>query len=216
MKTYPTLFYGIIVDHMSCLVHGLHGDRCLFQGWDISTLGNTLSGCVTQDPSVGPSEACAIIHPTHPVHLVVCTTEAYCCACRLVHKWINEGLRSPQANPKSVTSKCMGCVNVSWKLLAAVAVMQLYIQGWWCWVCVWKLSYTRVFTKKKLLGFVTQFCSPSNMFVCSIDTRVHAQSSLSIFTTLSTVARKRERACINSTSSDWESLRTEVCPHHII
>ena len=31
-----------------------------------------LSGCVTQDPRVGPSEAWAI-YPTHPVHLGVCT-----------------------------------------------------------------------------------------------------------------------------------------------
>ena len=58
------LFYGIIVKqsdlevqnlvHLSCLVHGLHGIWCLFQGWDIGTLGNTLSECVTQDPRVGP------------------------------------------------------------------------------------------------------------------------------------------------------------------
>ena len=62
--------------HVSCLiVHGLHGVWCLFQGWDIGTLGNTLSQCVTQDPKVGPSEACAI-HPTHPVRLVACTNEA--------------------------------------------------------------------------------------------------------------------------------------------
>ena len=47
---------------------------CLFQGWDVGTLGNTLSGCVTQDPKVGPLEACAI-HPTHPVNLVVCKSE---------------------------------------------------------------------------------------------------------------------------------------------
>ena len=49
---------------------------CLFQGWDVGTLANTLSGCVTQDPRVGPSEACAI-HPTRPVCLVVCMSEAY-------------------------------------------------------------------------------------------------------------------------------------------
>ena len=35
--------------HVSCLVHGLHGVWCLFQGWDVGTLGNTLGGCVTQD-----------------------------------------------------------------------------------------------------------------------------------------------------------------------
>ena len=47
---------GIIV---SCLVHGLHdlhGVWCVFQGWDVGTLGNTLSGCITQYPRVGPSE----------------------------------------------------------------------------------------------------------------------------------------------------------------
>ena len=60
--------------NISCLVHGLHGVWCSFQGWDVGTLGNTFSGCVTQDPRVGPSEAFAI-HPTHPVHLVVCTSE---------------------------------------------------------------------------------------------------------------------------------------------
>ena len=36
----------------------------LFQGWDVGTLGNTLSGCVTQDPRVDASEASAI-HTTH-------------------------------------------------------------------------------------------------------------------------------------------------------
>ena len=77
------LFYGTIVEqsvngitfgfmHISCLVHGLHGVWCLFQGWDVGTLGWFLSGCVTQDPRVGPSEACAI-YPTHPVRLGVCT-----------------------------------------------------------------------------------------------------------------------------------------------
>ena len=60
--------------HVSSLVHGLHGVWCLFQGWDVGTLGNTLSGCVTQDPRVGPSEACAIL-PTQPVCLVACTSE---------------------------------------------------------------------------------------------------------------------------------------------
>ena len=52
--------------HISCLVHCLHGVCCLFHGWDVGTLGNTLSGCVTQDPRVGASEASAI-HSTHPV-----------------------------------------------------------------------------------------------------------------------------------------------------
>ena len=60
---------------VSCLVDGLHGVWCSFKGWDIGTLGNTLSGCVTQDSRVGPSEACAI-HPTHLVRMVVCTSEA--------------------------------------------------------------------------------------------------------------------------------------------
>ena len=32
---------------MVCIVSGV-----LFQGWDSGTLGNTLSGCVTQDPRV--------------------------------------------------------------------------------------------------------------------------------------------------------------------
>ena len=63
---------------MVCMASGV-----LFQGWDVDTLGNTLSGCVTQDPRVGPSEACAI-HPTHPVCLVACTSEPNCCACTLV------------------------------------------------------------------------------------------------------------------------------------
>ena len=48
-----------IVEWVSCLVHGLHdlhGVRCVFQGWDAGTLGNTLSGCITQYPRVGPSE----------------------------------------------------------------------------------------------------------------------------------------------------------------
>ena len=36
---------------MVCMVPGV----CFMQGWDVGTLGNTLSGCVTQDPSVGPS-----------------------------------------------------------------------------------------------------------------------------------------------------------------
>ena len=38
----------------------LDGVWCSFQGWDVGTLGNTFSGCVTQDPRVGHSEACAI------------------------------------------------------------------------------------------------------------------------------------------------------------
>ena len=88
MKTYPALFYGTTVEqralrckwyhvwfHVSYIVHSLYGVWCLFQGWVVGTLGNTLSGCVTQDPMVGPSEACAI-HLTHPVHLVVYMSES--------------------------------------------------------------------------------------------------------------------------------------------
>ena len=45
--------HGIIVECMSCLVHGLHGVWCVFQGWDVGTLGNTLSWCITQYPMVG-------------------------------------------------------------------------------------------------------------------------------------------------------------------
>ena len=60
---------------------------CSFQGWDVCTLSNTLSGCVTQDPRVGSSEACTL--PVHvvglyslveactlPVHVVACMSEA--------------------------------------------------------------------------------------------------------------------------------------------
>ena len=79
------LFYGIIVEksalrcrwyhiwfHVSYIVHDL---LVLFQGWDVGTLGNTISGCVTQDPRVGPSlEACAI-HPIYLVCFVACTSE---------------------------------------------------------------------------------------------------------------------------------------------
>ena len=60
--------------HISCLVHDLDGVWCLFQERDIHTMGNTLSGFVTQDPRVGPSEASAI-HPTHPFCLIACTSE---------------------------------------------------------------------------------------------------------------------------------------------
>ena len=101
----------LLLLHMSCLVHGLHSVWCLFQGWVVGTLGNILSGFVTQDPRVSSSEACAI-QPAHPVRLVACTSEANCCAYRLVHKWINKGLRSLWTNPKSITSKCMGCIKL--------------------------------------------------------------------------------------------------------
>ena len=66
-------------------MHGLHGVWCSFQGWDVGTLGNTVSEFVTQD-----SKQASTIHPTHPVRLVVCMSEPQCCACRLVHKWINK------------------------------------------------------------------------------------------------------------------------------
>ena len=48
-----------LVACMVCVVSGV-----LFQEWDVGTLGNTLSGCVTQYPRVDASEASAI-HPTH-------------------------------------------------------------------------------------------------------------------------------------------------------
>ena len=71
------------------------------QGWDVGTLGNTLSGCITQDPreGPGPSQACAI-HPTHPVRLVACISEAYCCARRLVHKIDKWRAEKPVGQPK--------------------------------------------------------------------------------------------------------------------
>ena len=47
----------------------------LFQGWDNGTLGNTLSGCVTQDSRVGASEASAI----HPTHTNVCVWNVDTC-----------------------------------------------------------------------------------------------------------------------------------------
>ena len=63
---------------MVCMVSGVHfrgdGACCIYwcwvgKGWEVSTLicilGETLSGCVTHDPRVVPSEPCAI-HPTHP------------------------------------------------------------------------------------------------------------------------------------------------------
>ena len=63
--------------HVSCLVHGLHGVWCSFQSWDVgtlgSTLGSTLSGCVTQDPKVSPSEACAIISTQLTMFICLCS-----------------------------------------------------------------------------------------------------------------------------------------------
>ena len=60
----------------------------LFQGWDIGTLGNTLSGRVTQDPRVDTSEASAI----NPTHTNVCVERGHTCAYiqltfRLHHVW---------------------------------------------------------------------------------------------------------------------------------
>ena len=56
-KRHPRCFmHGIIVERVSCLVHGLHGLHgvwCVFQGWDVGTHGNTLSGYITQYPMVG-------------------------------------------------------------------------------------------------------------------------------------------------------------------
>ena len=57
---------------MVCMVSGV-----LFQGWDNGTLGNTLSGCVTQDPRVDASEASAIL----PTHINVCVCGAWTHVC---------------------------------------------------------------------------------------------------------------------------------------
>ena len=63
-------FMGIIVERsgpemsrlVSCILLSAWFAWCLglFQGWDVGTLGNTFSRCVTQDSRLGPSEACAI------------------------------------------------------------------------------------------------------------------------------------------------------------
>jgi len=66
--------HGIIVELVSCLVHGLHdlhGVWCVFQGWDIGTLSNTLSGCITQYPRVGPSEL-GLCYPPYSPCLLGC------------------------------------------------------------------------------------------------------------------------------------------------
>ena len=55
---------------MVCMVSGV-----LFQGWDVGTLGNTLSRCVTQDPV--PQEA-STIHPTHTNVCVWMWTHVVC------------------------------------------------------------------------------------------------------------------------------------------
>ena len=70
-----------------------------------------------------------------------------------MNKW---GLRSLWANLKSITSKHMSWINVSWRLLAPVAVMQFH----WRYVMLamlWKFSYARVLhknKKKELTGFL--------------------------------------------------------------
>ena len=55
---------------MVCMVSGV-----LFQGWHVGTLGDTLSGCVTQDPV--PQEASGI-HPTHTNVCVWMWTHVVC------------------------------------------------------------------------------------------------------------------------------------------
>ena len=77
MVSLVLLVHGFMVSGV-CFREAHTGYVCWFwvgKKWDIGTLGNTLSGCVTQDPRVGPSESCAI-HPTHSVHMVACKTEA--------------------------------------------------------------------------------------------------------------------------------------------
>ena len=61
--------HGIIVERVFCLVHGLYGVWCVIQGWDVGTLGNTLSGCITQYPRVGPSELGLCYLPYSPCSL---------------------------------------------------------------------------------------------------------------------------------------------------
>ena len=92
----------------------------------------------------------------------------------------------------------MGWINASWKLLATVAVMQFHRR---CVVLalLWKLlSYARVFHKNfwvfssnggvfSVCGFSYLALQSFKLRVWSVDTSVHTQSSLSDFTTLSTV-----------------------------
>ena len=67
--------HGIIVECVSCLVHGLHdlhGVWSVFQGWVVGTLGNTLSGCITQYIPQGrptPSELGLCYPPYSPCSL---------------------------------------------------------------------------------------------------------------------------------------------------
>jgi len=73
--------HNIIEEHVSCLVHclhDLHGVWCVIQGWDVGTLGNTLSGCVTQYSRVGPSELACATYPTQPVCFCSVFTAVWC------------------------------------------------------------------------------------------------------------------------------------------
>ena len=63
---------AIIVECVSCFVHGLHCVWCVFQGWDVGTLGNTLSGCITQYLRVSPLEL-GLCYPPYSPCLLGCT-----------------------------------------------------------------------------------------------------------------------------------------------
>ena len=146
---------------MVCVVSGV-----LFQGWDVGTLGNTLSGCVTQYPRVGPSEAWAI----HPTHLsFYCMHKWALGACRLVHKWMDEGL-----NPKWITNKPTDWINVGSCCCNAV-LSKIGGVGFVCESCPMlgfctKIKQTSGFSQivvvySVFVGFVTQLSSPSNVCV---------------------------------------------------
>ena len=66
-----------------------------FAFWVTHSVGASL-----RSPRVGPSKTCAT-NPTHTVCMVVYTGEAWCCACRWVRKWINEGVGSIVGQPKT-------------------------------------------------------------------------------------------------------------------
>ena len=56
--------HGIIVERVPCLVHGLHDLHGVWWCFrDVGTLGNTLSGCITQYPRVGPLRAIGLCYP---------------------------------------------------------------------------------------------------------------------------------------------------------
>ena len=89
-------------------------------------------------------------------------------------------------------SKCMGCINVSWKLVAAVAVMlKVGRVGFVCESCP-MLGFCTTIKKFQVYSnggvfSVSGFCySALQSFKCmcvwSVDTRVHTQSSLSVLT----------------------------------